>query len=145
MFLPFEKIKFVGLLNPMLDLDSDYMFSKALNNVDQDEENFNYSSMVVDAFQIDGNFGGAAAVVEMLMQSSDNRIHLLPALPDAWQSGSISGICARGGFEVSMTWDNGILKKIKIHSKVGGSTTLICGNKQKQISLKKGESIELVW
>ena len=130
------------------------MFRELLKYVDPIASQTNYSGgggtypNLFDAhppFQIDGNFGGAAAVVEMLMQSSDNKIHLLPALPDAWQSGSISGICARGGFEVSMTWDNGILKKIKIHSKVGGSTTLICGNKQKQISLKKGKSIELIW
>lgn len=96
-------------------------------------------------FQIDGNFGGAAAVAEMLVQSSDHEIRLLPALPDAWGSGSVKGICARGGFELSLVWDKGVLQKITVYSKNGGKTTLVSGNKQKQILLKKGKSVELIW
>jgi len=57
-------------------------------------------------FQIDGNFGGAAGVIEMLMQSNEKEIYLLPASPDAWNSGTLKGICARGGFEISMSWKN---------------------------------------
>jgi len=130
------------------------MFRELLKYVDPVGLQTNYSGgggtypNLFDAhppFQIDGNFGGAAAVVEMLMQSSDNEIHLLPALPDAWESGSLSGICARGGFEVSMVWDNGVLQNVNVYSKTGGSTTLISGDKQKHISLKKGRSIELIW
>ncbi|MBW4359251.1 glycoside hydrolase family 95 protein [Flavobacterium taihuense] len=96
-------------------------------------------------FQIDGNFGGAAAVAEMLVQSNENEIQLLPALPDAWDSGSVKGICARGGFEISMEWSAKMLKKVSVFSKNGGKTTLICGNKKQDITLKKGQKTEIVW
>ncbi len=130
------------------------MFRELLKYVDPDGLQTNYSGgggtypNLFDAhppFQIDGNFGGAAAVVEMIMQSSENEIRLLPALPDAWKNGSISGICARGGFEVAMAWENGVLQKVTVHSKTGGNTTLICGDKQKLVELKKGESVDVNW
>ena len=90
-------------------------------------------------FQIDGNFGGTAAIVEMLMQSSETEIRLLPALPDAWSSGSVSGICARGGFEINMQWENKQLISVEIFSKLGGETTIYYGSKSKRIIIKKGE------
>ena len=96
-------------------------------------------------FQIDGNFGGAAAVAEMLVQSDENEIRLLPALPDAWESGSVKGICARGGFEIAMEWNNKTLNKVTVFSKKGGNTTLINGDKTKKVALKKGQKIELIW
>jgi alpha-L-fucosidase 2 len=96
-------------------------------------------------FQIDGNFGGASAVIEMLMQSTSDKIFLLPALPEAWNSGSIKGICARGGFELSLVWENKILVKTEIIAKVNGKTTLIYGNKQKNVELKKGQKAEIHW
>ncbi|SHG83097.1 alpha-L-fucosidase 2 [Flavobacterium fluvii] len=96
-------------------------------------------------FQIDGNFGGAAAVAEMLVQSNESEIRLLPALPDAWESGSVKGICARGGFEISMEWNAKTLKKVTVFSKNGGKTTLISGDKNKAITLKKGQRIEIIW
>jgi len=94
-------------------------------------------------FQIDGNFGGAAAIAEMLVQSSENEIHLLPAIPDAWNSGSVKGICARGGFEVSMDWKNKSVKKLSILAKNSGKTTLYFGSEKKEINLKKGQIFEL--
>ena len=96
-------------------------------------------------FQIDGNFGGSAAVVEMLVQSGESEIRLLPALPDAWDNGKVTGICARGSFEISMEWENHNLKKVSIFAKQGGKTTLISGNKQKTVSLKKGQKAEIDW
>jgi len=96
-------------------------------------------------FQIDGNFGGAAAVAEMLVQSDENEIRLLPALPDAWETGSVKGICARGGFEIEMSWENKSLKKVTIISKNGRKTTLISGDKKQDITLEKGEKTELNW
>ncbi|MDZ4709028.1 MAG: glycoside hydrolase N-terminal domain-containing protein [Saprospiraceae bacterium] len=96
-------------------------------------------------FQIDGNFGGAAAVAEMLVQSTENEIRLLPALPEVWESGSVKGICARGGFEISMVWDKRRLNKLSVYSKKGGSTTLIYGEKTKKIILAKGQQFNVGW
>ncbi|MEN9611809.1 MAG: hypothetical protein RLZZ628_2623 [Bacteroidota bacterium] len=94
-------------------------------------------------FQIDGNFGGTAAFAEMLVQSSEKEIRLLPALPDAWSEGAVKGLCARGGFEISLQWANHKLLKINILSKKGGKTTLIYEGILKSVNLKIGESLEI--
>ena len=75
-------------------------------------------------FQIDGNFGCAAGVCEMLLQSHDNAVHLLPALPDAWSQGEVKGLKARGAFTVDISWTDGQLQQATITSKIGGTLRL---------------------
>ena len=75
-------------------------------------------------FQIDGNFGCAAGICEMLLQSHDNAVHLLPALPDAWSQGEVKGLKARGAFTVDISWTDGQLQQATITSKIGGTLRL---------------------
>ncbi|MGO4288288.1 glycoside hydrolase family 95 protein [Chitinophaga sp. RAB17] len=84
-------------------------------------------------FQIDGNFGCTAGICEMLLQSQDGTVHLLPALPDDWKKGRVSGLRARGGFEIKeMIWEDGQLSKITIQSTLGGNLRLRVPNALKE-------------
>jgi len=91
-------------------------------------------------FQIDGNFGGVAGVCEMLIQSRDGEIELLPALPKAWSEGSVSGLCARGGYEVSFEWKGGYVRNCSIKAKNNGTITLFYNGQQKTVKLKAGQT-----
>ncbi|MBD5779112.1 glycoside hydrolase family 95 protein [Pelagicoccus sp. NFK12] len=94
-------------------------------------------------FQIDGNFGGTAAIAEMLMQSELGRVSLLPALPRSWSHGEVRGLRARGGFEVDLSWSNGELKTVKVKSIHGTKTELFYKGKATPVVLRKGEVMEV--
>lgn len=91
-------------------------------------------------FQIDGNFGAPAGMIEMLVQSQLNEISILPALPDALPSGKIAGVCARGGFELTFNWSDGKLKKIQLLSKAGKKCILRYGDKVVEMATEKGKT-----
>ena len=91
-------------------------------------------------FQIDGNFGGAAGIAEMLMQSRVGEIELLPALPKAWPDGNVKGLRARGGFAVDVSWKEGKLTEATVHSINGGSTQLRYGSMTREVKLGRGKT-----
>lgn len=96
-------------------------------------------------FQIDGNFGGTAGITEMLMQSHMGFIHLLPALPDAWQKGTVKGLKARGNFTVDIYWDKGKLIKAVILSGAGEPCKIVYGNKTKKLKTQRGKTYEVTF
>jgi len=95
-------------------------------------------------FQIDGNFGGCSGVIEMLMQSSTNKIVLLPALPESWADGKVQGICARGGFVVDMEWKNREVVSLIVSSLKGGQTEICFNGVSKKVVFKAGEKKRLL-
>ena len=94
-------------------------------------------------FQIDGNFGGSAGIAEMLLQSHNGIIRLLPALPNAWADGEVKGLCARGGFILNMKWEKGNITQATVYSKKGGESELVYKSKKQKIRLKPGQTLKL--
>lgn len=103
-------------------------------------------------FQIDGNFGAAAGIVEMLLQSHAGKIHLLPALPKTWTKGKVCGLRARGGFQVDMNWEDGEPTEVAIVSMQGGlcricgkiPVKVLCGNEEVLMSIKDENNFEFI-
>ena len=95
-------------------------------------------------FQIDGNFGGTAGVCEMLMQSAlkdgHATIELMPACPEQWKEGYVSGLCARGGYEVSFEWEDGKVRDCSIKAKKNGTVTLLYNGQHKTVKMKAGQT-----
>lgn len=96
-------------------------------------------------FQIDGNFGGTAGITEMLLQSHAGYIHLLPALPDNWQSGSIKGVRARGGFTIDMEWKEGRITRLSVTSHSGGTCRIreAASTREEVIETEKGKTYQV--
>lgn len=93
---------------------------------------------VCPPFQIDGNFGGAAGIAEMLLQSRPGMVDLLPALPEAWSQGEVRGLRARGGLKVDLAWDKGVLKRAVLHSARSQEIAVSYADTIRHISLRSG-------
>jgi alpha-L-fucosidase 2 len=91
-------------------------------------------------FQIDGNFGGVSGIAEMLLRSRADVIHVLPALPKAWPSGSVRGLRARGGYEVDIAWKDGALTEVKLQSRAGVAARLRYKDQLMEVKLASGRS-----
>ena len=89
-------------------------------------------------FQIDGNFGCAAGIAEMMLQSHDGALHVLPSVPDRWAEGKVSGLVARGGFVVDMEWKDGKVTMLKVKSQLGGNLRIRTAD---QLVLKNGKAL----
>ncbi|WP_116106054.1 glycosyl hydrolase family 95 catalytic domain-containing protein [Lewinella sp. IMCC34191] len=96
-------------------------------------------------FQIDGNFGGAAGIIEMLVQSTEDHIRFTPALPKAWSRGSLTGVRTRGGCEVTLEWSENRLQRTTIKALKDTRTTVIHGQRELPLRLKAGESRVMNW
>lgn len=95
-------------------------------------------------FQIDGNFGGTSGIAEMLLQSHEGFVSVLPSLPEAWPEGRVSGLCARGGFVLAVNWKDGAATRISVHATRGGHIRLACsGIGAAEVNDAAGRAVEM--
>jgi alpha-L-fucosidase 2 len=94
-------------------------------------------------FQIDGNFGGANGILELLVQCVDGEIELLPALPRAWATGAVRGVRARGGFELDVAWRDGVLQRVTLRSASGGIARVRYRDGVRRVRVRKGANVAL--
>jgi alpha-L-fucosidase 2 len=104
--------------------------TKAMENIDYAIHNYTFNSLFSicsKAMQVDGSFGMSAGIAEMLLQSHEDELNLLPALPESWNNGEVKGLCARGGFEVGMRWKDGRLNEALVLSRLGNACRVRSG------------------
>lgn len=94
-------------------------------------------------FQIDGNFGCTAGIAEMLLQSHDGVLHVLPALPDRWSDGKVTGLVARGGYVVDIEWKDCMVTDMKIYSRSGGCIKVRCNGREHDLETRSGKEYTL--
>ncbi|MCM1245227.1 MAG: glycoside hydrolase family 95 protein [Roseburia sp.] len=94
-------------------------------------------------FQIDGNLGSIAAIAESLLQSTEERTVLLPALPDAWKTGTVTGLCGVGGILYDLAWKDGALTTATLHARCDAAVRLCYGSLEKEVELKRGEQLSI--
>ena len=123
----------VRMLNPVTTTVTDYRDGGGV-----------YSSLLCahPPFQIDGNFGVTAGIAEMLLQSHEETIHLLPALPSTWRDGCVEGLCARGGFWVDIVWKEGRLEYARLRSLAGGLCRIRYDGKESEVFIAANRTIE---
>jgi len=127
----------VALYARLLDRDQAYGYLKRLIGKNAFPNLFN-ACWPGRTFQIDGNFGGTAGIAEMLLQSHAGEIHLLSALPDAWPTGQVKGLCARGGFVVGIEWEDHVLSQVSILSEAGSDCRIRYKSKVVDMKTERG-------
>lgn len=142
------RANFINYYARLLDGDTAHHHLLGLLQNDTDSSLLTYSRGGVagaaqNIFAIDGNCAGAAGIAEMLMQSQGGEIHLLPALPAAWPEGHVSGLRARGGFQVSLRWKAGKLVSAFLSSQAGGKCTLRYGERVIPVEVPSGRPAHL--
>ncbi|MUG65105.1 glycoside hydrolase family 95 protein [Paenibacillus campinasensis] len=128
-----QAVKHIGHLIGELSFDNMLTYSKP-----------GVAGAETNIFVIDGNFGGTAALAEMLLQSHEGEIHLLPALPDLWPTGKVTGLRAKGNIEVDISWEKGQLSQVRLKAFSDGRVKVFFAGRQTELELQQGSVYELL-